>query len=147
MLVVNEDKVLKNLETATYTYEVESEWSQFQATLVYNDPPANLAAAVHRINNIDLKVTAPDGTVYWGNNGLLAGNFSVAGGESNKLDTVENVIIPEPLVGTWTVEVIADEVNEDTHLETADIDVDFALVVTSRPVEQDEEAEASQEEE
>ena len=132
ILVVNEDDILTNLDSTIYKFEVDYEQSQFQATMVYNDPPANISAKIHRINNLDLKVTAPDGTVYFGNNGLKAGNFSTPGGEANKIDTVENVIIAKPMVGTWTVEVIADEINEDAHLETEQVDADYGLVVSSR---------------
>ena len=132
ILVVNEDDILTNLDSTIYKFEVDQEQSQFQATMVYNDPPANISATIHRINNLDLKVTAPDGTVYFGNNGLKVGNFSTPGGEANKIDTVENVIIAKPMVGTWTVEVIADEVNVDAHLETEEVDADYGLVVSSR---------------
>ena len=30
----------------------------------------------------------------------------------------------------WTVEVIASEINEDSHVETPEVDADFALVVS-----------------
>ena len=35
-----------------------------------------------------------------------------------------------PAAGVWKVEIFADEVNLDTHLETSGLDADFALVVT-----------------
>ena len=70
-------------------------------------------------------------TFFWGNNGLLAGNWSTPGGVSNKVDTVENVFVQRPAAGTWTVEVRADEVNADGHVETPATDADFALVVTA----------------
>ena len=39
------------------------------------------------VNDLTLKVTSPNGSVYWGNNGLLAGNWSTAGGSANTVDT------------------------------------------------------------
>ena len=85
---------------------------------------------MHRINDLTLKVTSPSAVVYWGNNGLLEGNWSVAGGAANTIDTVENVFIQNPEAGVWTVEVIASEINEDGHVETPELDADFALVVS-----------------
>ena len=134
ILVVNESDVLQNLQTKEYRRTVEAGATDFRATLAYADKEATVPTSTgvpHRINNLDLKVTAPDGTVYWGNNGLKAGNASTPGGEHNVLDTVENVIVPTPAAGEWIIEVIADEVNADTHLETPETDADYALVVSN----------------
>jgi hypothetical protein len=100
--------------------------------MVYTDPMGSPSAARARVNDLSLRVTAPNGTVFWGNNGLLAGNWSTPGGVSNKVDTVENVFVERPTAGVWTVEVLADEVNADGHPETTATDADFALVVTTR---------------
>ncbi|WP_394837695.1 S8 family serine peptidase [Pendulispora rubella] len=134
ILVVNESDVLQNLQTKEYRRTVEAGATDFRATLAYADKEATVPTSTgvpHRINNLDLKVTAPDGTVYWGNNGLKVGNVSTAGGEHNVLDTVENVIVPNPAAGEWIVEVIGDEVIADTHSETPEVDADYALVVSN----------------
>ncbi|MFW5653042.1 MAG: bifunctional hydroxymethylpyrimidine kinase/phosphomethylpyrimidine kinase, partial [Planctomycetota bacterium] len=102
----------------------------FRATLVYADPMGVPNSSVHRINDLTLKVTDPQGIVYWGNNGLSEGNWSVAGGSPNDRDTVENVFVQNPSPGSWTIEVIADEINEDSHPETSALDADYALVVS-----------------
>ena len=70
--------------------------AELKATLVYRDWPGTTSSSLHRINDMDLRVTAPGGTVYWGNNGLLAGNWSTPGGTSNTVDTVENVFVENP---------------------------------------------------
>lgn len=128
--IVNEEHVLINLETATYTVNVEPGTPDLRATLVYLDPAGTTSSGVHRINDLSLRVTDPSGsTSYWGNNGLHEGNVSVAGGSSNDLDVVENVFITNPASGTWTVQVIADEIVQDAHTETGAVDADFALVV------------------
>lgn len=62
--------------------------------------------------------------------GLTAGNFSTPGGSWNTVDTVENVFIQNPAAGSWTVEVIGDEIVQDAHVETAALDADFALVIS-----------------
>jgi hypothetical protein len=46
------------------------------------------------------------------------------------LNTVENVFVQMPEAGVWTVEVRADEVVQDGHKETMEVDADYALVVT-----------------
>ena len=130
MLTIDETDVLPALGNTTYTVEVTKDEPQFVATMVYSDPVGVLGADIHRVNNLDLVVTAPDGTAYYGNNGLYVSNFSIAGGESDKINTVENVIIKDPRPGTWTVTVVATEVNQDGHVETEEMDVDYSLVVS-----------------
>ena len=101
----------------------------------------------HAVNDLTLKVTAPNGiTRYWGNCGLRAGNWSSAECNSGDhpflstpgtevIDTVENVFVQGPAPGTWTVYVIAEGgIAADAHLETPGVnDADFALVVSIDP--------------
>lgn len=69
--------------------------------------------------------------MYWGNNALTAGNWSVAGGAANIKDTVENVFVQSPASGVWIVEVSAPDINGDTHIQTVGVnDADYALVAT-----------------
>ncbi|MCB9832266.1 MAG: S8 family serine peptidase [Planctomycetes bacterium] len=127
---IDQSVVLTQLQQVSYSMVVQPGEPDFRATLVYPDPAGNPAASVHRINDLTLKVTAPGGTIYWGNVGLAANNFSTAGGSANVVDTVEQVLIQNPAAGTWTVQVIATEVNQDGHVETGAVDADFSLVVT-----------------
>ncbi|MCK4871522.1 MAG: S8 family serine peptidase [Phycisphaerales bacterium] len=130
MLIIDETDVLCNLESVVYVVSVAPDEAEFKATLVFADPAGNPAASEHRINDLTLKVTAPDATVYWGNNGLLANMYSTSGGDPNSIDTVENVFVQNPLPGAWFVEVFADEIVQDSHVETPELDADFALVVS-----------------
>jgi serine protease AprX len=129
-LVVNETDVLKNLASKTYTVNVARGQDEFKATLVYADPAPAVLTGQQLVNDLTLKVTAPDGTVYWGNVGLLEGMYSKSGGTANKIDNVENVFVNAPAAGAWTVTVSADSVNVDGHKETREVDADFALVVS-----------------
>ncbi len=128
-VLVNETDLLGTGQSKKYTVAVNGS-KQFKATLAYTDPAGSPSASVTRVNDLTLKVTAPNGTVYYGNNGLKAGNFSTAGGTPNTIDTVENVILEKPAAGTWTVEVVATQVNADGHPETSATDADYALVVS-----------------
>jgi subtilisin-like proprotein convertase family protein len=127
---INETEVLENLESVEFVAFVEPGEPELRATMVYADPMGSPAASVHRVNDLTLKLTSPSSVVYWGNNGLLEGNWSTPGGAANTIDTVENVFVQNPEPGVWTVAIIASEINEDGHVESPEIDADFALVVT-----------------
>ena len=86
-------------------------------TLVWIDPaaPASTVADRALINNLDLHITSPSGTQYWGNNGLGYALWSSSGTGAQRwsstasyqddLNNVENVFIQTPESGIWTVEV------------------------------------------
>ena len=129
-LVIDESVVLAPLDSFLHEVVLDGTEPEFKATMAYLDPMGTVGAGVHRINDLTLKVTSPTGTVYWGNNGLTATNFSTSGGSSNTIDTVENVFVANPEAGTWMVEVLADEVVADAHTATPAIDATFGLVIS-----------------
>ena len=129
-VLVNETDLLTVGQRRTYQVTV-SGTQPLRATMVYTDPMGSPSAARARVNDLTLRVVAPNGTVFWGNNGLLAGNWSTSGGIRNRIDTVENVFVQRPAAGTWTIQVLADEINQDSHVETTATDADFALVVST----------------
>ena len=129
MKIIDESSVLANLESDTYLAAVPSGQAEFKATMVYTDRAGSPSASVHRINDVTLRVRAPDGTVYWGNNGLYDENYSAPGGSADTINTVENVFVQNPAPGNWTIDVMADEVVQDVHVETGAVDQDYALVV------------------
>jgi len=126
--VVDEADPLTEFQTALYPLRVPADTPQLRVTLTWADPPGTTSSSLHRVNNLDLKITAPDGSTYWGNNGLNAGVWSVQGGSPDTVDTVENVFIQNPQAGTWTVEVLAADINRDGHRDTATLDQAFALI-------------------
>ncbi len=129
-LVIDQSVALSVGNSTTYDVLVQAGEPELKVTMIYPDPPGTTSSTLHRINDVDLVVTAPDGTTYYGNNGLDAGNYSTPGGSPNSVDTVENVFVQNPQAGVWTVRVDAVEVNQDGWLETPGDDVAFALVVT-----------------
>ncbi|MEO6597042.1 MAG: hypothetical protein ABIP94_20040, partial [Planctomycetota bacterium] len=134
MLVLDELDVLQQGQARTYTVQVKPGTPQFRTTMVY----ADLAAAApfsspHRVNDLSVKLTAPNGTVYHGNNGMATSPVSLytaPGGSPNTLDTVENVFVQNPAYGLWKVEVSAPIIVLDQHVETPAVDADFALVAS-----------------
>src|SRR6185295_16405977 len=90
--VLNEPKNLLAGQSATYFFDVAAS-GRFGVTMVFADPPGTVTSTQHSINDLSLRITAPGGIVYWGNNGLATNNWSLSGGVSNKRDTVENVFL------------------------------------------------------
>ncbi|MCG3124272.1 MAG: hypothetical protein GIKADHBN_02729 [Phycisphaerales bacterium] len=89
--------------------EVDSADEPFRVTLVFHDAPAALQASYAPVNDLDLVVTSPSGEKYAGN--LFANGFSIAGTDNDPLNNAEQVLVPEPETGLWTIEVRAREVN------------------------------------
>ena len=76
----------------------------FKVSVVWTDPPGSAGCSDCLVNDLDLIVTAPDGTVYRGNQ--FAGAWSEANpSERDDVNNVENVYVENPEPGTWNVEV------------------------------------------
>lgn len=75
-----------------------------EVTLTWTDFPSTPAAGVNLVNDLDLIVTGPGGT-YRGN--VFAGGRSVAGGQADRRDSVEQVLLKNPPPGVYTVTVRA----------------------------------------
>ncbi len=132
MLVIDELEVLQQGGARTYWVHVKPGTPQFRSTMVYADLPAAAPFGnPHRVNDVNLQVTAPDGTIYHGNTGMATATtalYTAPGGTPNAVDTVENVYVQNPATGLWRVDVSAPLVALDQHVETAAVDTDFALV-------------------
>jgi subtilase family serine protease len=88
--------------TATYTFAIEHD-RPLKTTLAWTDYPSSPSAAVNLVNDLDLVVTAPDGTTYRGN--VFQNGWSTGSGAPDRVNNVENVYLPDPAAGTWTVTV------------------------------------------
>ena len=130
--IVDEETALQTGESAIYHFTPQ-EGFPLKVSLVWTDPAGTPGAARALVNDLNLKVTAPDASVYWGNYGLDTSHWSVSGGWSDSLNNVENVFVENPEAGEWTIEVIARNIALDGHSETPSIvDQDFALVATTK---------------
>lgn len=128
MFIVDETDVLTQGNTTRWDVNVAPGTTELKICLAYNDPAGNPAATVQLINNLSLRVTSPSNTMYWGNNGLTAGNWSVAGGSEDNINNNEFVLVQNPGAGVWQVEVIATSIVADNHVETPAVDADYSLV-------------------
>lgn len=86
------------------TYDLALAGGPLKVTLVWSDPAAAANAAVTLVNNLNLTLTAPDGTTtYLGN--VFSGGWSATGGSADARNNVENVYIQAPTAGTWRITV------------------------------------------
>jgi len=129
--IIDETDILEPFEVSTHMVAVQAGSPFLKVTMIYADPAGNPSVQTqHRINDLSLKVTSPSNVIYWGNNGLKTGVWSQPDGAADTKDTVECVFIQNPEGGTWTVEVSADEIIQDSHVETPELDADYSLVVS-----------------
>jgi len=78
--------------------------SAFKVSLVWSDFPSDEAAAINLVNDLDLVVTAPNGSTFIGNN-FSGGWTSPGAAGADRLNNVENVYVASAGAGTWTVTV------------------------------------------
>ena len=105
-------------EERSYTFTVAAGQS-LKATLAWTDFPSTPAATIHLVNDLDLVVTGPGGT-YRGN--VFASGQSTTGGNADRRNTLEQVLLSSPAAGTYTVVVRSFTVPQGPQ--------PFALVVT-----------------
>jgi hypothetical protein len=90
--------------------------------LVWTDPPKTPPADPALVNNLNLRVTDPGGTSFWGSVFDSSAGQSIPGGSPDSLNVVEVVHRDSPPAGWWTAEVIGQNVPQGPQ--------PFALVVT-----------------
>lgn len=99
-----------------------------KVTLAYTDVPGFPPAIPALINDLDLELISPSGTVYRGNQFIDGESVPNAPG-FDSINNVEGVHIEFPETGEYLVRVIGRKVIEDARSDTAGvIDQDFALV-------------------
>lgn len=103
-----------------------------RVTLAWTDAPGSLAGAA-LVNDLDLEVKVGSAIIYRGN--IFAGDVSIEGGEADRVNNVESVILPADLIpagyqGNFTITVRAANIAGDGVPGNGnDLDQDFALVV------------------
>jgi len=108
---VNNVNGLSTGEIRQYYVEVLTSYQPLKVTLVFNDPPPAFPDVLSPVvNNLDLKMISPDKSqTYFGN--VFSGNISTPGGVGDTLNNVETILIPKPISGIWTIEVIGVAIN------------------------------------
>src|SRR2546426_531190 len=97
-------------DDATYTFHVATP-GPVKFVLTWNDYPGTIGAAKALVNDLDLEVTAPNGTVYRGNHfAPFAQGQSLPGGTFDTTNVEEAVILKSAMAGDWSGRVIGSNV-------------------------------------
>lgn len=94
-------------QSHTYNFTVNSSSLPLKVSLVWTDPEGTLNCNPCLVDNLDLKVTAPSGTYYNGNQFTgTTGKVSTPNPSgTDALNNVEGVLVNNPATGNWTVEI------------------------------------------
>jgi len=130
---VNQEITLTNSQVYESRVVVSTNGQPLKVTLVYTDVPGLPSAAIALVNDLDLEVVAPDGTVYRGNQ-FVNGESIPGATNSDAINNVEGVLIWSPMAGEHLIRVRARNVVADARQDTDPIDQDFALVISTRIV-------------
>ena len=120
-LAADEADGVGNRQEKTYTFQVNGAGGDFKATLVWTDPAPETGSAQALVNDLDLLVRTPDGRVFYGNH-FLGQNLP------DKVNNVEQVYLPNPVPGEYTIQIIGADINKRATAGAGNVLQDFALV-------------------
>jgi len=101
---VDDRSVLASSGTSkSYVFNVTYANSQLKAVLAWSDYRGSRFASKALVNDLDLEVESPDGTIYLGND--FANGRSTTGGTKDDINNLEVVLIDAAMKGIWTVRV------------------------------------------
>src|SRR5436309_3510310 len=95
-------------DTVTYALAIGDPSESVEVTLVWTDFPGTAGCSVCLVNDLDLAITAPDGTVYRGNQytGSNPGESTPNPAGRDATNNVESVLVLTGVqVGLWTISV------------------------------------------
>ena len=110
--VVHNQGVAHNTSQAS-TFTVGSGAKYLRITMAFADVPGSAMAAAPVVNDLDLKITAPNGVVYHGNTFMRGRQTTVSRPNpvnTDQKNTLEQVFVVKPQAGIWTVEVVGADV-------------------------------------
>jgi len=86
--------------TKSYSYGIVSNSHPLEITLAWSDFPATTTASVDLVNDLDLTIEGPGGTVYWGNDFTSPFNDN-----RDRINNIESILINSPTPGKYYVNV------------------------------------------
>lgn len=122
-LIVHDVRHADGLTTGqnlVFPVSVAGSGEKLKVTLVFTDVAGTAGASNPVVNDLDLVVTSPAGTLYRGN--VFSGGVSVPGGTRDIRNNVEQVHLNQPAAGSWTISVVGTAVNQQQQ--------GFALVIS-----------------
>lgn len=111
-------------QQAEFELQCDGSQSPLRITLVFTAPPAIVNTSNPVINNLDLEVVAPGGSLYRGN--VYTSGQSSTGGTADNKNSVEQFLLSSPAAGTYTIRVKGTAVNQGPQ--------GFAIVATGNVV-------------
>jgi hypothetical protein len=127
---IDQSVTLTNLQVHEHRVLVGNPRLPLKVTLTYTDVPGLPAAVIALVNDLDLEVLAPDGTLYRGN-AFDAGDSIPNALAADPINNVEGVHLTNPQPGEYLVRVRASRVAEDAFRRPAAAPAqDFALAVS-----------------
>ncbi|MDX1251505.1 MAG: S8 family serine peptidase [Gammaproteobacteria bacterium] len=80
---------------------------RLKVTIAWTDPPAVPGAAKALVNDLDLELIAPDGTVHYPYSlaGLTNPSAPATAVAPNRVDNIEQVVVESPAAGAWQARV------------------------------------------
>ena len=101
---VDDRSVLSNTgQSKSYVFNVTFANSQLKTVLAWSDARGSRFSNNQLVNDLDLEVESPDGTIYLGND--FANGRSTTGGTKDDVNNLEVVLIDTAMKGIWTVRV------------------------------------------
>ncbi|MCI0535775.1 MAG: S8 family serine peptidase [Verrucomicrobiales bacterium] len=126
---LDQTQLLATSQTYEHRVVAASSEEPLKITLTYTDVPGLPSAIPALVNDLDLEVISPEGTVYHGNQ--FDHGESVGGAPGyDGINNVEGVHLFFPVPGEYLVRIRARRVAEDARRDTAAVDQDFALVLS-----------------
>jgi len=117
-----------------YKFKVDSGIEDLEITTVWTDYKGSIATCGALVNDLELTVTDPIGTVYYGNNYGSSSRESDSTNPAGRdhVNNVECALIKNPMVGEWTINVSASNIPVGPQpyalVLTGDFDEDFGWV-------------------
>lgn len=105
---------LINDQVHTYDIEVAEETEELKVSIAWIDQAGSAYAASSLVNDLDLNLIAPDGTVYYPFtlSGLSNPEAPPLKDRANRIDNSEQVHILEPVEGVWQIQVKSHSIQE-----------------------------------
>lgn len=100
---VDDRQTLTYGNSKTYNFNVSESQRQFKVVLAWSDWRGSRQAQTQLMNDLNLIVEAPDGTLFLGND--FANGRSTTGGTADDLNSVEVVLVDQAAAGLWQVTI------------------------------------------
>ncbi len=97
LLDESQTRALSTGDSWTYTFNVSDTSKPVKVVLVWRDYPGSPQASAYLVNDLDLTVTTPSGSSYYGNHMIYS--------SPDRKNNVEVVYISSPQQGTYTIKV------------------------------------------